>query len=210
MHREQCYLYGMTQHDRLRSARQSAGFADGTEAARRFGWTVPTYLSHENGSRGYRADRAADYAKAFKVSPEWLMFGKGDAPSGSQAVTAPDDLVPVYNVAASAGYGALMDDQEEIVDRLSFPPGYLRRITSARPQDLAIIAVKGDSMVPTLGDNDVVMIDMSKRDLSFDGLFVMRDGGAPLYFMHCLCILYLTCCNTKCIVSLSAGITRRR
>jgi phage repressor protein C with HTH and peptisase S24 domain len=91
-----------------------------------------------------------------------------------------DDLVNVYNVAASAGHGALVGDDEEIIDRLSFPPGYLRKITSANPKNLAIIGVKGESMSPTLADNDVVMIDTSKRDLSFDGLFVLRDGGASL------------------------------
>ena len=157
-----------------------AGFDDGTEAARRFGWPVPTYLSHENGSRGVRADRAADYARAFKVSPEWLLFGRSPLQVANGEPSGPSDLVPIFNVEASAGYGALMDGQEEIIDRLSFPPGYLRRITSANPRDLAIIAVKGDSMSPTLADNDIVMIDTAKRDLSFDGLFVLRDGGASL------------------------------
>lgn len=95
-------------------------------------------------------------------------------------VEAPGDLVSIYNVETSAGYGALVADYEEIVDRLAFPPGYLRRITSANPKDLAIIGVKGKSMEPTLSDDDLVMIDMSKRDLSFDGLFVLRDGGASL------------------------------
>lgn len=97
------------------------------------------------------------------------------APSMSQV-----DLVAVYNVQASAGNGHNLSDGEMVVDRLSFPPGYLRRITSAAPRDLAIIGVKGDSMMPTLADDDVVMVDTSKRDLSFDGLFVLRDGGASL------------------------------
>jgi phage repressor protein C with HTH and peptisase S24 domain len=88
-------------------------------------------------------------------------------------------LVPVYDVAASAGYGAEVLS-ETVVDQLAFPAGYLRRITSAAPRDLAIIGVKGDSMAPTLADDDVVMVDTSKRDLSFDGLFVLRDGGASL------------------------------
>lgn len=89
-------------------------------------------------------------------------------------------LVNVYNVAASAGHGALVEWEEEAVQRLAFPPNYLRKITSANPANLAIIGVKGDSMLPTLSDNDVVMIDLTKRDLSFDGLFVLRDGGASL------------------------------
>lgn len=90
------------------------------------------------------------------------------------------DLVPVYNVRASAGPGAFVADPEEVVDRLAFPPGYLRNITSASPKDLAIISVKGRSMEPTLREDDVVMIDMAKRDLSFEGIFVIRDGGQSM------------------------------
>jgi phage repressor protein C with HTH and peptisase S24 domain len=90
-----------------------------------------------------------------------------------------DVLVPVFNVFASAG-GGTMVGAEEVVDRLAFPRDYLRHITKSHPRHLAIIGVKGDSMIPTLKDDDVVMIDMSKVDPSFDGLFVLKDGGDAL------------------------------
>lgn len=96
-----------------------------------------------------------------------------DEPSGAP------ELVPVYSVFASAGPGAIVTS-EEIVDRLAFPPNYLRHVTKSNPRDLAIIGVKGDSMSPTLKDDDLVMIDTGKRDLSYDGLFVIRDGGEAL------------------------------
>lgn len=89
------------------------------------------------------------------------------------------DMVDVYNVEASAGFGALVD-HEMVVDRLSFPPGYLRQITSSNPKNLAIIGVKGKSMEPTHSDDDIVMVDLTKTDLSYDGLFVVRDGGDSL------------------------------
>ena len=163
---------------RLKTAREAAGFAHAADACQRFGWKQSTYFGHENGSRGVTAKLAAIYGRAYKVSPEWILFGGPSVPT-MPATDEPGDLVSVYNVEASAGHGAIVDS-EMIVDRLSFPPGYLRRITSANPRDLAIIGVKGKSMEPTLSDDDVVMIDMSKRDLSFDGLFVLRDGGASL------------------------------
>lgn len=89
------------------------------------------------------------------------------------------DMVDIYNVEASAGYGALVG-HEMVVDRLSFPPGYLSKITRSHPKNLAIIGVKGKSMEPTLSDDDIVMVDLSKTDLSYDGLFVVRDGGDSL------------------------------
>lgn len=120
-----------------------------------------------------------DWEKAQKIaSALGLNLSQQDGLEGS--IFAQSDLVPVYNVSASAGHGALTDWEEEVVEKLAFPPDYLRKITSANPKHLAIIGVKGDSMTPTLSDNDVVMIDTSKRDLSFDGLFVLKDGGASL------------------------------
>lgn len=99
---------------------------------------------------------------------------------GSDAPNPESDLVAVHDVEASAGHGATVYD-EDVVAQLSFPPGYLAKLTTAKPKDLRIITVKGDSMLPTLADDDVVMIDTTKRDLSYDGLFVMRDTGAALF-----------------------------
>ena len=173
-----------TKHERLRDARVSAGYESAAAAAGRFGWTSSTYAGHENGSRGFKDDTAAQYAKAFRVSPEWILFGRGkDTPEPGIAIADPnggDTLIPIYNVQASAGAGAVVDG-EDVIDRLAFPPDYLRHITKSHPRHLAIIGVKGDSMSPTLKDDDVVMIDTSKTDLSYEGLFVIKiDGGAAL------------------------------
>ena len=58
-------------------ARVAAGYATAADAARAFGWTKPTYFSHENGSRGIGVKTAAKYGKAFKVSGAWLLTGEG-------------------------------------------------------------------------------------------------------------------------------------
>ncbi|MDF2140836.1 S24 family peptidase [Paenirhodobacter sp. CAU 1674] len=86
-------------------------------------------------------------------------------------------MVDVYDVSASAGHGQIVDS-EYVIDRLSFPPDYLARLTRTDPRHLKIIGVKGDSMEPTLKDDDVVMLDTSKTSLDFDGLFVLRWGDA--------------------------------
>lgn len=84
-----------------------------------------------------------------------------------------DRLVPVYDLAASAGDGSFVG-YEGIAYSLAFPPDYIRRVTRADPKNLTIISVKGDSMVPTLYDDDIVMLDMSKTSLGYEGLFVIR------------------------------------
>lgn len=163
--------------DRLKEARIAAGFATAADAARAIGVKTPTYSRHENGSRGITPDAARLYGRAFKVGPEWILYGR--APEAGAPTEEAVDLVNVYDVQASAGNGVVVYD-EQAVAQLAFPPGYLAKLTSAKPKDLKIISVKGDSMLPTLADDDVVMLDLSKRDLSYDGLFVIRDGGDAL------------------------------
>lgn len=100
----------------------------------------------------------------------------GDAP-----VEAAEDarLVPVYDVEVSAGFGNVPAEFDVQVGQLAFPPDYLRRVANGAPVDrLAIVTVKGDSMAPTLRGGDVVLIDTTKTNLGFDGLFVLRMDGA--------------------------------
>lgn len=80
--------------NRLRQAREAAGWADGTTAARAIGVAPPTYLGHENGSRGYR-DKASRYADFFKVNLEWLLTGRGvmKRATGPAGVTEEADML---------------------------------------------------------------------------------------------------------------------
>lgn len=87
------------------------------------------------------------------------------------------DMVRVYDVSASAGDGHFVDYEPQ-AGSLAFPTQYLQHLTSSAPRHLAIISVKGESMEPTLLDDDIVLVDTSKRSLGFDGLFVLRMDGA--------------------------------
>lgn len=61
---------------RLKTAREKSGYSSAKAAAEAMGVPVATYIQHENGSRGFPADRAERYAKFFRVAPEWLLYGK--------------------------------------------------------------------------------------------------------------------------------------
>jgi phage repressor protein C with HTH and peptisase S24 domain len=93
---------------------------------------------------------------------------------------APDlTLVPVYNVEAGAGPGRIVDFEEHIAT-LAFSQRYLSEM-NARGRDLAAIRIRGDSMEPTLRNNDIVLIDRTRTSLDHDGLFILRFGEA----LHC-------------------------
>lgn len=84
-------------HDRLREARIAAGHASPSDAAESFGWNVITYRAHEGGRRGLRPEVAARYAKAFRVSPSFILTGEGSA----EEYLLKEDVVAALEVAMS-------------------------------------------------------------------------------------------------------------
>lgn len=62
--------------ERLMKARMDAGYGSAADAVRAFGWTASTYYGHENGRVKIPRDAAYKYARAFKIDPAWLLYGK--------------------------------------------------------------------------------------------------------------------------------------
>jgi transcriptional regulator with XRE-family HTH domain len=65
----------LTPGQRLRMARKAAGVESGKRAAELMGITVSMYLHHEADRRGITRDRAVQYAKRFRTTPEFILYG---------------------------------------------------------------------------------------------------------------------------------------
>jgi phage repressor protein C with HTH and peptisase S24 domain len=97
--------------------------------------------------------------------------------------TATDDFVaiPRYDARLSAGYGVLNFDQAPILDHIPFTREFLReRLGRASARGLVMVKAQGDSMEPTIGDGDLVMVDTEDRDLSGGGIFAVVWQGDTL------------------------------
>jgi len=92
------------QAKRLETARISRGFKTARQATDYFGWQYVTYTQHESGERGLT--RAAErYAKAFRVSPAWLLTGEGKGPDGEEfAPDETDDAAPIARPKSNASF----------------------------------------------------------------------------------------------------------
>lgn len=71
----------LSKAERLRIARIAAEPGGARAVAERHGWNANTFKAHDNGTNGFDDQQAMEYAKAFKVTPEWLMFGRGEGPA---------------------------------------------------------------------------------------------------------------------------------
>tara|TARA_Y100001947_G_scaffold155109_1_gene160570 strand:+ start:622 stop:1305 length:684 start_codon:yes stop_codon:yes gene_type:complete len=167
------YRNGMNETaDRLREARVAAGYSSVQDACAAFGWKYSTYAGHENGQRGIRADALQRYAKAYRVTVEWLLTGKGGS-SRSVAANDPITRIPLYDLRASAGPGALVDEESEPMGYQPYREQELSRLTRANPDMLAVITVGGDSMWETLHDGDKVLVDRSVNRVVRDGIYIL-------------------------------------
>ena len=170
-HHASAYLDAMTTSaDRLRTARVAAGYATAKHAAEAMGASVPTYIQHENGTRGYPASRAERYARFFRVSPEWLLYGTGAAPRQAPSV-GDDGLVPVVGyVGANSAVDYLYGDGD----------GELSRVEPQDPAGGSTVAVEiRGSSLGRLFDGWLAFYDDVRTPVTPDQLGRLCVVGLP-------------------------------
>lgn len=80
--------------------------------------------------------------------------------------------LPRFDVRASAGVGVPVMS-EEVVEWVYFKADWLRRTLGLSPANLALIEAVGDSMSPTVGDGDLLLVDVSQPVLRGEGVYVL-------------------------------------
>ncbi|MGQ7272260.1 XRE family transcriptional regulator [Marinobacter nauticus] len=147
---------------------------------------------HKNSLGHYeRGNRVPDAAVLLKLvemgfSANWVLTGEGskDAKGLKEGLTQDIEklrkldeefaLIPGYNVQVAAGHGSLAGD-ESPTRELAFRRKWLR-YRGLHEQDLALVFAKGDSMEPTISDNETVMVDTSEKKLRDGHIYVIRNG----------------------------------
>ncbi len=90
-----------------------------------------------------------------------------------EARVSPEHLpVPVFDLRASAGAGAIASDAPAS-EHLMFREQWLRRI-STDVKALFVLEISGDSMWDTLHDGDHVLVDRAQTNARREGLYVIR------------------------------------
>ncbi len=170
------------------------GNATQAEFAERIGINVNTLRGYEKGRAlpGYEVLEAL--CLKTNASPGWILTGRGnvfqdtpfsgieDVPHslpGSQnpelaepASSCDVDLlmIPMVEARLSAGHGSF--EVGGTSERsYAFRSDFLHR--KGNPRNMVLMRVSGDSMEPEIMDNDVVLIDQSKRDITPGRLYAV-------------------------------------
>lgn len=75
-------------------------------------------------------------------------------------------------VAAGSGH---INYEAAPVDRLAFSKDWLKR-EGISAGDCFLVSVKGDSMLPQIGNGDLVMIDTRRKEIRSGRVYAMNDG----------------------------------
>lgn len=148
-----------------------------------------TLARYEKGESLPDAEFLSKLCERYGVNPSWMLMGTGPkrgAESGPVRQVGKTafclDLyvyIPLYNVVASGGDGAFPGN-EEIVDALAFKRDWIRSELHANPRDLALVMMTGESMQPTLGKDDVLLVNRRVGQTRSDGIYLVRTGDALL------------------------------
>ena len=121
-----------------------------------------------------------EIANALGVNAHWLKTGEGEPDSDFVRVVNLHDpaaantvRVEILDIEASAGNGTFLTRAEQGLLAQEFDLDFFRRqFGRTDAKNLKIIAVKGDSMAPTLESGDLLYVDVAENYFSADGLYV--------------------------------------
>lgn len=123
-------------------------------------------------------------AQSTGVDLVWLVTGGGDTTTGAE--TQSDNqkgkmtstvALPRYDIQASAGHGALAEN-ETISNYLTVSREWLNRYVT-NGADVVVIEARGDSMEPTVRDGDLLLVqmDIDTETVAAGGVFVITVGS---------------------------------
>lgn len=136
-----------------------------------------TLSNYEKGKSEPKLVLLKEMCSKFRLNINWLLFGIGpmyvDDVTSSLVTSACDvDLimVPMVEARLSAGNGSLQVDGD-IERSYAFRSDFLHR--KGNPANMVMMRVEGDSMQPEIMNNDVVLLDQSKKEIRTGRIFAV-------------------------------------
>lgn len=144
---------------RLMLAREHRGLKTASEGASYLRHkTATTYQHHENGTRGITR-AVKEYADAFGVPEEWLLFGRNPPPWATSEVGGGREVIRSMPIISSVAAGKLLEPTDQIsgdyqtIEIGGLPAG-----------DYFATMVDGDSMDRLSPPGSTIIVDRAERD----------------------------------------------
>jgi phage repressor protein C with HTH and peptisase S24 domain len=172
----------MELNERIRAVRKQRGLTQ-LVFAEKLNMSADTVQNWEYGKSIPSIPNVHLIAETFKISAGWLLTGEGEMLNGAEPARGLKlDLekdfvyIPMLDVSAAAGDGAVAPDMEIVSSRLAFRRDWIKE-QGISPDHTSVIHVVGDSMFPTLINGDVLLVDRSQKRLIPDKIYVFRESN---------------------------------
>lgn len=181
---------GNSESDRLIRARKHAGFDTAAAAAEALSVKEPTYMGHENGSRGFKS-KAEQYARRFGVSLEWLLTGRGAMERKTvQIDLSSEDVAAEFDgqrdaplgppLVAWVNAGKFADVNSQLPNRrLKFD-----LVRDLGAGDFFATRVEGDSMDRVSPPGSIIVVDRNDKALVSGKCYVFAIDGKTTFKMY--------------------------
>lgn len=178
---------------RLREVRLALGDPLRDDAARKLGVSKSSIANYERGERVPDASVLETYRRKYGVDINWLLTGDGKMfQRGFNSVSEHFERVrdgelqevieyegrgfleiPMYSsVTAAAGPGSIPAEYLEM-SVVAFDPEYLRD-HGANPLHCTVITAKGESMMPSIPDGSLLVVDHSQTSVEHGCIYVFN------------------------------------
>ncbi len=144
-----------------------------TEFGNKLGISMRGVQKWENGESIPQQSSLLLLKQVFNVNPDWIINGSGDMFLSQTDTYSELDIVniPYYpEVFAAAGSGALVYD-ENTVRQVKISSALINIHTG---DNICIINATGSSMQPVIHDSDLLLVDLAKKSITDEGIYVIR------------------------------------
>lgn len=145
-----------------------------TEFGKKIGITMRAVQKWENGESKPQNSTLKSLINTFNVNPDWLLNGTGEMfldNTSKQQELSDIISIPYYpEVSAAAGSGALVYD-ENTVKHLQISSAIINISTG---DNVCLINATGNSMQPVIDDRDLLLVDLSQKLITDEGIYVIR------------------------------------
>lgn len=143
--------------------------------ARKIGATPQAVRQWALGINNVRDDFVKPLASALGRSEMWARSGVGEEIKISDEYVI---AIPLIEVCASAGHGALLVDNEQVLKNIELDKAWLhRQCYFTHPDNLSVITATGDSMAPTIAHGDFLLVDQGVDAIRSDSIYVAIVNG---------------------------------
>ncbi len=178
----------MNWHKRLTQAREAKEIKK-SAFAKLVGVSAPTVTEWENGNtRMIEGANLMKVCSALGITPEWLLHGVDsitDLLPGAMRVVISDDSepsentyqIPMVQLRLQAGVtGFQTEPDRRDGGTMAISKSWADR-KEYNPSRLIAIRVKGESMEPTLHEDDIVVINLDAKSPVDNGIFAVNYDG---------------------------------